>query len=410
MSVFKKFLARFREPYEVNLEEADEFFQEKKQKELEKAEEKADERRKEIRQQLQDLGRELEKLKKHKDEKGRAIIEDVAENVADDRKNMISEINLQASPDKLYDQLDQFLDDFQMMTKKEAAVMENVPSEVSGQLEKLKKSKKKLGEFLDSEYPVVEKLDELEAAVEELERLDEEEEHARDRIEELEEEQMSEELQEKKEELEELHESAAWEDYQETQERLDELQDEKRSVKNEMGRVLGKIERGMKKLVYQAENDELELEHLDVLKQVRDGELEKLREKPEEVEAAVEEAREKLPSDLLGEAQEEKMLGAIKELETFTGYTENLVQLEEEIRSTKEDIQEREILQKEKRLEREIDSLSRKVEEEGETRKELRERLDDIDEERRETIEHVKDVLDSEFVRKIEYKEEKRYQ
>ncbi|MFB6204161.1 MAG: hypothetical protein ABEJ75_00785 [Candidatus Nanohaloarchaea archaeon] len=403
--MFREFIARFREPFQVQVEEADEFFAEKKKDELEKAEEKAGEHREDIEEALEELDHELETLKEHSDEKDRAIVEDVAENIAKDREKMISGIDLQASPEKLHEQLEEFLEDFQTMTQKEAAVMENVPSDIPQKLEKVRKETESLEDFLGNEYTVLEHRSELEDAVEELERLEDEREHVKERLEKIEESNTGQELEEKKEELEELHESSAWQDYEKTREELQELKSEKRSVKKEMRRELSRSERGMKKLVYQAENGEIELEHLDLLKRVRDGELDSLREKPAETEAAVEEARKKLPAGLLDESQRKKLLEALDELERFTAYTENLQQLEKEIQGKNEELENREILEKEKRLEKEIDRLSDRVEEKGEDRRELRERLEEIKDEYRQTSEQIKDILDSEFVREIKYEE-----
>ncbi len=391
---------------EIELEKAEEEFRERKSGELEKADRKVEKLRSDIREALDELDETLEELEGYEDTKGRTIVEDVMDNIVRDRRKMIDRLSLPEELDEIESGLEEFFEKFQAMKQKEAAVMEEVKKQdmIASKLGDLKKHRDRISDLMENEYRTRLIYQDLKEAMERREELVDELENIDTELQELELEDLQEEKREAARELESLRGGEEWQEYEELGKELEEVREQRRQVRQQLGRAAGKMERGLKKLLYQVRNGDLEMAaDTFVLEKIRDGEVDELLElDPANVEEAVEEAVNSLPGDLIGESQEEKFLSGSEAFRAMEQKVEKLSSLDGKIESLEERLGEHPVLERERELEKKINQIEHRIDREEDRREELEQGRKDKESELDQLEDRVRKILASSFNREVE--------
>lgn len=395
--------ARFKEPLQVEVRQAHEQFLEEKGEEIETAEEELQELREGVEEALEELDRELERFEGYQDVEGRNVVEDVADNIVSDRRRMVENFSIPEDPRELGEELDRFVDRFREMKRKESEVLKVVGDDkkpVFDALDTVKDWRDRVSGFLEGKHPVLETHQALQENVEELRELDHRKEQVEEELEEVDPGSVREDIKEVEERLDQLHAGEEWEEYQDLKQELAEARDKEEQVRREVKKGVNRMERGLKKLLYEKSS----IDRREILEDIRDGEIEEiLRRHPGEVEDAVEEAVETMPGDLLGERQENKFRDAADRLSDLSRMTERLESTREKVQELEEQVREHPAPVKEDQLAAELDELQGELENRRKERRALREELEEVESRIEELEEDVKEELDRVFHREVSF-------
>ncbi|MFB6167182.1 MAG: hypothetical protein ABEJ62_02880, partial [Candidatus Nanohaloarchaea archaeon] len=404
-----------REPVEVaGTDSIPEVYSREKQQELEQARERADELHREAGQALDELEEFLEDLEDYSDEKDRSIVEDVVDNVAGERLRMIQEHDLPEDPRELHDSLQRFIEEFNSLKQKEAAVLEeaHLGKELGNAIQDVQELQEEIDSFLEQDYRTVDTLEGLQDIADRREELrldiDQLEMEKDEKQQQLE--QKRQELKEVEQDVEDLTSSGRWNGYREQEEAVEELREELEGKEQEFRKAASRMERGMKKLVYQIENGDLEpVDRLEVLKTIRDGDHEKLLERdPHEIVDAVEEATGVLPTDLLESSTHEKFMDGAEYLMELTNRHSDLYQLRDEIERKKQELEGHPVREQKQGLEKQKRQLRRDIEELAEEIAALEEQVEQKRQELQEKGDDLREKLEASLDRPVEYVEDRR--
>lgn len=407
--MFEKIVSMFRgekEPVELEVDSAPKKLEDLEAEELEAAEKRYREIREETEEVLEELQEELESLKGYEDRKSRSIVEDVVDNIASDRKRLINDFEMPEGPEELEEELDSLVDEFQTLSQKEAAVLEevNLMDKIGQPLEHVKDKRDELEEFLQNGYQVEKALDRLEKLVEEKKRLEKDIKEAEEEIENLGIDEKQKDLDAAEKELEDLKNSEEWQGFMDEKEELEMLKVERREEEKKVESSALKMERGMKKLLYQVENGDLEFSgDKSILEDIKKGETGKLLERDtSEIVNAIEEATGILPTDLLDDSVHEKFMDGAEHLMSLERKNTELAELRNEISEKKAEIEENSLEKEKKRLEREMKQVKRKIDELEDRKHRLKERIEEdrkeISRKRQEIRDTLEEALDREVV------------
>ncbi len=392
-----------KDPLELEISEAAETFREHKDRDMESANQKAEDIRSDVIQEVEDLEESLEELGEFEDEKDRQVINDVVDNIVSDRLEMIEELEFSEDPEELYSELNQFITDFQSLKQKEAAVLEEayLQKKISRTIGGLESQTERLGEFLDSEYSIVTNYEELENLLDKREDLLDEVDSLEEEIEQLEVEKLETEIDEIEEELSELKNSSDWDDYEFLQDEVQQKKSEKKQIKSDINTSLNKMERGLKKLIYQAQNGDLSVGKVSVLEKLRDKKTNHILDHPDKTVEAVKDAKESLPDDLLNDRQQKKFLESINEVEDLPQKSDRIENLESEVKELEQQIEDHSVLKQKSKLESEKKSLDKKLSEERDEKYNLEKKVNETRSEVEETEERIQEVMEDSFDREI---------
>ncbi|XGI83521.1 hypothetical protein ACEU6E_09645 [Halorutilales archaeon Cl-col2-1] len=356
-----------------------------------------------------------------------SVIEDVMQNVLRQRRGLIDSVDVSDSasedgtrpsprPRDLRAELADFIDGFRDMNRKEMAVINEVdlPEGFYSRLEEIEEYYEKLGELVESEFSAVETYESLDDAVERRTSLIDEAEELRGEIDDLGIEEDEDEIQSRRQRIDELEGSEDWEDLQELRQDLQDLRDEIDAETSALSKAASDANRGLKKLLYEAENSDLSFaSNVDtrVLQRLRDSEVSDLLDiQPATVEETVESLRRDLEdgfgSDVLGEKGTQKLIDALSVFENFSETVETIESARERADEIEERIEDHEVREERRRLEDEIENLERTVERKRETRESLRDRVDEKHDEIAEVEDRIRNILESEADREVVLEDE----
>lgn len=398
LSIFEK------EPVELeSLDNAPEKYREAEQSSIQSAKEGAEGLQENSEEALDELETFLEDLQGYEDEMNRSIVEDVVDNVADDRLKLVREQELSHDPYELKQQLDEIILEFNDIKEKEKAVLDeaNLGKELSRAVSDLEKVRDRVETFLETDYSKLETAEELDDLVEEKQEQELELEDTRDELERVEEELevVKEELEDVKQDIDDLTSSPQWRDYREMEEDLELLEERKEEKEREFAKAASKMERGMKKLVYQFENQDLEFTgDISVLKQIRDGETDELLSRETgDITDALEEATGTLPMDLLKDSVHQKFMDGAQYLMELENWHSDLCRLRKDIEDKREKLDNHPSLEEKEELEKEVEEYEKKLEkmrsEKRRLKKELRDRKAKLEETTRELKQTLREGL-----------------
>ncbi len=399
-----KLLSRFREPLETSLEDAEDFFREQRQEELREAEKRFKELEHRLEEDLEELKADLEELEGYDDYKDRTVIEDVVDNISRDRQKLLEELELPGHPEELLDALEELLEDFNDLSRKEAAVIKeaNLMNEIQEPMTDIQEVRKELEDFLEDEYKVRKTLEQLEELSGQREQLQLEIEERELELEDIDRESVDQAIESNEREVENLLDSGEWQDYQGLQEQLEEARRRKKEQEQELGKAVNRMERGMKKLVYQIKNGDIEFEgDVSVLEDIRDGNTGELVEKPGEVVKAAEDATGVLPMDLLDDASHRKFMDGAEFLMGLPSHHQELMEINDRIEELEEKVDNHSAREKKKELEEEREELEQEIAELEKKRNRLEKEIEEKEKKLSDTEQQIKETLTSSFRRRV---------
>lgn len=392
-----------KEKLETRLDEIDETFRQERIKEIEKARDRRDGLVQQSRDIISDIEDSLEEVRGFEDEEDLDIVEDVAENFYNTRKNLLKNLELSEDIEKHSEDFNSFVEEFNDVSMKEGAVMQRIHSK-SGKLgesiEEAVDHSEELEKFVENGFKPVLKLREYSDEKAKLERKRRKLDSVKSELEDLEIEKAREKVSEKKEEITELEESDEMARKEELESQREKLVEKRDSSKKSIERNISGIERGLKKAIYAIENGEIEFSG-------RKSDLQRLldREYMEKPEAAQNLGGlvDKLESNSILEGRQlESFREGCRELENLGDRVEEVRSLEDEIEKLEEEIDDLEVAREYEELEEELSRLQEELDRLEERRSELKQERDELEEEIRQEVQQLEKNLSQELGREVE--------
>ena len=392
-----------KEKLETRLDEIDETFRQERIKEIEKARDRRDGLVQQSRDIISDIEDSLEEVREFEDEEDLDIVEDVAENFYNTRKNLLKNLELSEDIEKHSEDFNSFVEEFNDVSMKEGAVMQRIHSK-SGKLgesiEEAVDHSEELEKFVENGFKPVLKLREFSDEKAKLERKRRKLDSVKSELEDLEIEKAREKVSEKKEEITELEESDEMARKEELESQREKLVEKRDSSKKSIERNISGIERGLKKAIYAIENGEIEFSG-------RKSDLQRLldREYMEKPEAAqnLRGLVDQLESNSILEGRQlESFRDGCRELENLGDRVEEVRSLEDEIEKLEEEIDDLEVAREYEELEEELSRLQEELDRLEERRSELKQDRDELEEEIRQEVQQLEKSLSQELGREVE--------
>ncbi len=409
-SFIDRWLARFRDPVTVELDAADETFYRERRDEIAAARDRADGLRSDCRDALDDLEAVLAELEEFEDPKDRKRFNDVMENIVSDRQRMLDQLDVPRAPADLYNELDTFIAEFREMSRKESAILEHTDGTAAPMfraLDRVEEQNEQVGEFLDGHYNVMDRYDQLQEHVTRREQLQEQYNQLQDEMDDIDVDTLRERQEQVADALEELQDSDLWDAYQSLQMELDAVRSEQRQVRQTMTSAMGQMERGLKKLLYTADNGNITLDvNMDILEAIRDRDHETvLQADPQQVEDAVIAARDALPDNLLDRRQQDKFADGADTLASFSDLHDRHDELEHRINRLESKVDHHDAAAKQSRLKQEKQAAQERVEAAKERKQELRTDLNQTEHEIDLVEEDIQALFEDAFHRDVEIRQ-----
>lgn len=405
--MLKKLLGLSKEDLEIEISEAEEKFRELKQSEMDSAEKKAEKLKTGIEKSIKQLDKDLGELESFEDSKDRQIINDVVDNVVSDRREMIEDLDLPDDPKEILSEVNQFIADFSDLKDKEAAVLEEayLDKKLMKYLKPVEKKRGKFSDFIEDKYKVKTDYRKLTEFLEDRDTLIDEKQDLKQEINDnLDFKDLEEGKKQLKQELEDLRNSEDWEEYEKLKKELEDKKSVRTQMISELNSTLNKMERGLKKMIYQAEHGDLDLGNTDVLERLRDNETENILARSEETVETVEETVESVPEDLLNERQHEKFVNAAEELEDLSDRSDEIDELEKEIESLEKEIEDHSVVEKEGEIKSELKQVNKQLKQFKEDRNKLSQKVEQLKLEVKEKEREIRDLLDEALDREVRFK------
>lgn len=406
--MIRNLLGLSKEPLELEISEAAEQFRKQKNDELENADRRADSIRSDVIDEFEQLEENLEEMKGFRDPKDRQVVNDVVDNIISERLEMIEELSFPEDPRKLQTELDDFIQNFQSLKQKEATVLEEayLQKEISRSIEGLEDQRQILDKFLDKEYSIVISYQKLKQQLDRRDNLLEQLDELREQIHQLEVDNLKSEIEEIDNKLEELENSSKWGEYRFLQDEVEQKKSEKQDLMSDLKTSVSKMERGLKKLIYQVRNGDVSVNNIETLEKLQDNETDYFLEKPEKTAEAAREAEESLPADLLNSKQQLKFREAVDEVEELPEKAEKIDSLKSEIDKLENQIKNHSVLQEKDQLESKRKAIKNRLKDEKEDKNRLDQKIQNIESEIDETESEILQILEDSFDRKIKIEKE----
>lgn len=379
----KEKFSRERRELEISWENSTNVFEDEKETEIRGARERAEKFTEETEEVLENIEEGLEAFNEYEDSEDIQLVEDVAQNFYRSRKRMVENFNPSEDIEEHLEDLEDFIEEFNDVSRKEGEVMKHVRKDapqLSDSLDELLEHKEKIQSFVDTDYQVLVQLEMIKDYQKEIEEIREELEEAEKDLEGKDTRSIKDDIEDMEEKIDELEESSRWKELKTLEREKEELIDEKERKRRQLKSSISEMDRGLKKLIYNIENEGLEFKgDKTKLKKLKDREIEKIDNPEDEVEEALERIKDE---DLISKRQLEKFRAGAEDLENFTGYKEDIEELERElddIRSEMEsmDVEEEreEIRESKEKLEKDLKEKKEEIRTLEETRNKAEDRL-----------------------------------
>ena len=362
----KKIKNLFRKPEKVVIsqDKAIDFFENKRASSIELENKKAQELEKDIHNKFETLENCLRELKGYKSSSSNPRIDDTVENFYRIRMNLLEEIDLPEDFFELKDVLKEFIDNFETMKKKEQVVLKRAGEEVDQvfkEFRELKRTSNKFSNLIENNFKSVKTMRNLERISEEIKELKAKANNLKERKKNIDTSTIEKKINEVRKDIREHEEDDRWEKLKELKKEKEKLEDRKNNLKKDLSSAASNMERGIKKLVYEVENKDLELgkDVMTMVEKIRDrnfGSIQGCSEKMEKVIDAVEKR------DILGKRNFENFREAAKTFENIEEYNEKIDDFDENIGKINEQIEEFSLEKEGKILKNRVKSLERDLE------------------------------------------------
>lgn len=383
--------------------EATEFFADHRRDRLDTIQD----REREIRDRVQDaftvVDEALDDLESFQDADGYAVVDDVTDNIVSDRRRMIEQFSFPERPEQLYEELEAFIEEFGQVTQKEQAILDRIGEparDAFSRLDAVKQAKQEVGAFLDTEHAVREQYESIREQVATLESLRSERDALQEERDDIALEPIKKRVSEAEDDLKAHREKDAWDEKEAVEDRITALESDRDEIISRVEKAAGKMERGLKKLLYQARNGEIDLsqETIDTLETVRDGDI--LRglwdaEGAAAVQEAVTTAAAVMPDDLLGDRQQERFAEGADTFQQVPALQQEAADIQTDINELQEELDGFDLEEEEARLEQAVADAEDELQRRAQRRKELRQEIREHDQEIERTKEEIEERLNA---------------
>ncbi len=366
----KNFLGKlrnlFREKKERNvlLEDVIDFFKEEKKDQLEAEKAKAEELKKQLKEKFFVLEKKVEKLENFKSVSEKPRIDDTVENFYRTRLKLFEKTDLPEDFFELEKELEDFINDFEKVKKKEQIILKRAGEEVDQvfkELRELKKISNMFSNLIENNFKSVKTIRSLKRISKEIEELKAKASNLKERKKKIDISTLEKEINEVRKDIREHEKDDRWEKLKELKKEKEELEDRKKNLKKDLSSAASNMERGIKKLVYEVENNDLELgkDVMTMVENIRDrnfGSIQGSSEKMGKVIDAVEKR------NILGKRNFENFREAAKTFENIEEYNEKIDEFDKNIGSINEQIEEFSLERENKVLKNRFKSLERDLE------------------------------------------------
>ncbi len=325
-----------------------------------------------------------------------AMVQDVVTNFVRERRQLLDRFEPGDDLDALQAAVADLVDEFQTMTQKEAAVIDKsggVVGDVFNRFSAVRDVADKIDRFHDGQYSVVQQYKTLQDQLDELDRLEEERSRLEAAIADHDPGAIRDRIEETEAELERLRDRDAWDELAAVQDDIADLEDERDRLEGRLEAARNAMERGLKKIVYAAEQGNLALdrETTDVLAALRDGDIGATDTVEDAVDAAVAAVRD---GDVLDETEVDAFTDAADELQELGAVRDRLDAIDDELEERSGAAADFDIRDEEAALEEELEELRQRLEDAADTRSQHRQRLRAVEEELRSVRERIRSTLD----------------
>lgn len=407
--MIERLLSRFREPIEMEMDEVVGTIRDRRKDDFDELQEKVDKKRDRLEEKIDSLQDLIEELEEFEDQKDRAIVEDVVENIKEERQRLINDVSYPDDPRDLEKEIRSFLNSFKTMSRKEAAVMKTIPvnKDMDEVIEQVEAELSELEGFIELEYSDKEGFERIKELTEKREDLREEIEQKQKRSDGLDLGELESKIQEKEKELEQLREDERWEDYTGLKDELRETKRRKTNLNEREGKAINKMERGLKKLIYRIENTGIEFDgDMKILKKIRDRKKEDIEDiDSERIEDTVKKAMDAMPEGLVKESQHKKFVEGVETLGNISNTRGLIEDHEDKIEELREKIDDHEVIKREEELASEKKELKTRLEEMKKRKERLEKELEELSRDLDETEEEIKGTTRSVLEKEVEFVE-----
>lgn len=401
-------IGKEKEPIKIeNLESLDKLFAEKRDKKLAEIEKKSREFTEEADTILENINESLQILNDFEDSKNRSVVNDVVENIYEKRKNAIKEFEPVEDSEELEKQLKSFSENFQDLDRKEKAVLDEakLKGEFSKHLLDLEDLLKNLENFNKNDYQTKERYKQIQDNKKEIKRLKQQKNNIEHEINQKKQQNFEQELKEKQKELEDLKASEEQEQYLKILDDLEKQRNDKEKIERKVGRASGKMERGLKKLLYEGQINKIDKQESQILRQIRDQNKQKILESnPGKVEKAIDAVLNSIKDSTLDEKTKTKLKEGANQLENFKKISKDYENAQKQILELQNNKENHSFKEKRKRLQKQISDLEEKQENQLDKIQDLENQKKDLEEKTEELKDQITSIFQEEFDRKIKKK------
>ena len=387
----KKFFGT--EELTVDYGEAPEVYRDRRLKEIENAERRAEELKDRTYSLLDSLRSDLDQMKDYSDDEGLKVVDDVAEDFAQSQKLTVEEADFSDDISQHLEDLEDFVSKFNDVSEKQGQVMRRINNrtELLSVLEDINDHVSDIKEFLSSRYTVLEQYHRIKKLEEEVTEIENDIKQKKSRKESISTTEKEEKKKDIEEEIKELKESDEWASFQEKNRRLEELEDEKQEIRNSISKNISTMRRGLKKLIYQVQNDEIDFDaEIDKLDKISEGSYVDAGNIQEELDEARKRIKEE---ELLEPRQIQNFVDASRELSDFRELIQKRDRLEEEIQELEAEIVGSDVKETVEGLERDLRDYENKIQKMQSRKDSLEKEIRELKDEKEEKIGEIEALM-----------------
>lgn len=312
---------------------------------------------------LDGLRDNLGKVDEYEDIDGIKAAEDIAESFYNSRKIMIENFNPEENSESYQEELQNFLEEFNDVDRKEKALMDRMKSDVAGiaqNVQNLDEALADLDEFNNNALNYRKDVEKLRNQYSQLEELQNKKEDAEEKLEKTEDEleQLADEVNEVEETIQDLEQGEEWKKREELEKEIEQLNSDRKQIEKRLSSAVSNLDRGLKKLIYQIENRGLEFDgskaNLVNLRDENFTELERMNDDLKLAEKKIEK------DEILTGRQLDDFKDQVSEEISFVSEAKDMTELNQEIQGLREEIDNFEVVEKKSGLEERIEKLENK--------------------------------------------------
>lgn len=392
----------------VLLDNAVDRFHEEHEETMDAAREQAEQHRERVLEKVGDVRSALRDLEQY--ESDRTRVEDVTRNVARDRLKRIDQFDAPADVDEFHDAVDDLIQDIRAVTQKEDAVLNYVGDTVKTvfqRVDALEEEKTALEQFLEDQHTVIQAHSELEQLVTRLQQQRQDRNNLQEALADIDTAEYRKQLDAVEEDRNALDDDPEQEKKEQLESEIGRLEADRNMKQRNVKEAASKMERGLKKVLYQARNGDVDLsrEHVQVLEDIKSGKVAQEFTTPAaDISAVLDTAVDAVEQVDLGDRNRNKFQNGAETLKDLEDIWQEIERINEDIAEKQEELESLGIDERRAELERKRDRIQGKIQDRVKEKEQLRTRIKEKEQELRETQQGIEEVLDTHLYNDITIK------